>query len=96
MGYMREEFVDGVYDEGFRSPYMDCGRYAVRVGDTHLYGSRPATKEEIYNVSIKNVVGGGLCVLSLAGEIGNLTMHGIRAVNGAELLHDERTPAGDL
>jgi len=65
------------------------------VGDTHLYGSRPATKEEIYNVSIKNVVGGGLYVLSLAGEIGNLTLHSIRAVNGAGMLHNERTPAGD-
>ena len=83
--------IDGVYDEGFRSPHMDRGRYAVRVGDTHLYGSRPATKEDIYNISIKNVVGGGLYVLSLAGEIGNLTLHGIRAVNGAKLLHDERT-----
>ena len=83
--------IDGVYDMGPTSPYMDRGRCAVRVGDTYLYGARHATKEETYNITIRNVVGGGLHVLSLAGEIGNLTVEGIEAVNGAELLLDART-----
>lgn len=31
-------FIDGVYDTSENSPYMQTGIYAVRVGDTRLYG----------------------------------------------------------
>ena len=82
--------IDGVYDMSRESPYMDRGIFAVRVGDTRLYGTRHSTKDETYNIQIKNVVGGGWYVVSLAGEIDRLVMYGIEAVNGAKMLRDER------
>ena len=73
------------------SPHMDRGLYAVRVGDTHLYGARHSTKEETYNIQIRNVVGGGRYAIALAGEIDRLVLFGIEAVNGAKMLKDDRT-----
>jgi len=88
---LHDIFVDGVYDEAEQSPHMDRGVYAVRVGDSRLYGERHSTCEETYNISIRNVRGGGKCAVSLAGAVRNLTMLGIEAVNGAKMISDERT-----
>ena len=82
--------VDGVYDKGYESIHMNRGAYAVHVGDTRLYGSRQSTEEETYNITVKNVRGGGLYALTLAGAIKNLVYYGIEAVNGAKMLKDER------
>ncbi len=82
--------IDGVYDTSCDSPYMDKGLYAVRIGDTHLYGTRHATKDETYNITVKNVCGGGDYVISLAGAMKNLVYFGIEAINGAKLLKDDR------
>lgn len=88
---LHDVLIDGVYDMSSDSPYLDRGLYAVRVGDLHLYGTRHATEDETYNITIRNVRGGGDYVLSLAGAIGNLTMYGIEAMNGAKMLLDNRT-----
>lgn len=69
---------------------MDKGLYAVRVGDTRLYGTRHATKDETYNISIRKVYGAGEHVLSLAGEIGNLVVEDITAAEGTELILEKR------
>ena len=82
--------IDGVYDTSSDSPYMDRGLYAVRVGDTRMYGDRHSTKDETYNIQIKNVVGGGEYVVSLAGEIDRLSMYGIESIGGAKMLLDQR------
>ena len=82
--------IDGVYDSAPTSPYMDKGIFAVRVGDTRLYGERHSTKEETYNIQIKNVFGAGEYVLSLAGSIDNLTLDGIQAAEGTPMLLDRR------
>lgn len=83
--------IDGVWDMSQDSPHMDKGIYAVRIGDTHLYGTRHATEDETYNITVKNVHGGGDYVLSLAGAMKNLVCYGIEAINGAKMLKDERT-----
>lgn len=82
--------VDGVMDEERDSPHMDYGHFAVRVGDTHLYGKRFSTKDEVYNITINDVYGDGEYALSLAGEIGNLTLSNIRCGDNAGLILDER------
>lgn len=82
--------VEDIYDTSAACPHLDKGIYAVRVGDTHLYGTRHATEDETYNITIRNVRGRGKHVISLAGEIGNLVMHGIEAFDGAMLLRDAR------
>ena len=82
--------IDGVYDTALECPYLDHGLYAVRVGDTRLYGTRHATEDETYNISIKNVSGAGDYVISLAGAMKNLTMYGIEAFGNAKMLLDQR------
>jgi hypothetical protein len=90
--------IDGVYDTSSDSPHMDHGLYAVRIGDTHLYGSRHATADETYNITVKNVCGRGLYVISLAGEIKNLVLYGIEAMGDTKMIEDkrisERSPQG--
>lgn len=84
--------IDGVYDASADSPHLDKGLYAVRVGDTHLYGTRHATKEETYNISIKNVYGRSEYAVALAGEMQDLVMYGIRCGDGCKMLLDKRIP----
>ncbi len=88
---LHDVLIDGVYDTAKESPHMDLGIYAVRIGDTYLYGSRHATEDETYNITVRNVRGGERYVIGLAGRIGKLTMENIEAFGGAELLRDERS-----
>ena len=83
--------IDGVYDTFRECPHLDHGLYAVRVGDVRLYGERHATEDETYNITIKNVQGGGDYVLSLAGAIGNLVTENITAIGETPLLLDQRS-----
>lgn len=87
---LHDILIDGVEDMSATSPYMDHGHYAIRVGDTRLYGTRHATEDETYNIAIRNVRGGGKHVIALAGAMKNLTMYGIEAFGGAKMLLDER------
>ena len=80
--------IDGVFDTSENSPHMDHGIFAIRIGDKHMYGYRHCTKEETYNISVKNVYGRGVAVLALAGEIGNLTTDGIEAAEGTPVFFD--------
>ena len=82
--------IDGVYDTSDRCPHLDMGLYAVRVGDTRLYGTRQATCDETYNISIKNVSGRSDYAIALAGEIGNLVMNSIECRDGCRMLLDNR------
>ena len=87
---LHDILIDGVYDMSRESTHMDKGLYAVRIGDTHLYGRRHATEDETYNITVKNVRGSGEYVLSLAGAMKNLAYYGIEAADGAKLLKDDR------
>lgn len=87
---LHDILIDGVYDMGNESEYMDRGIFAVRVGDTRLYGPRHSTKDETYNITIKNVCGKGYYVISLAGAIKDLVLFGIEAADGAKMIKDER------
>ena len=80
--------IDGVYDTSENSPHMDHGNFAIRIGDRHMYGSRHATKDETYNISVKNVYGRGKAVIALAGEMENITMYGIEAAEGTPMFFD--------
>jgi hypothetical protein len=82
--------VDGVFDTCHESPHLDIGAYAVRIGDTHLYGERYATEDETYNISVNNVHGSGLYVILLSGAVKNLVLENLEAMNDAKLLLDER------
>ena len=84
--------IENVQDTSLECPYLDRGRYCVRVGDgKHLYGERHSTAEETYNISIKNICGRGQAVLHLAGAIGNLTIENAVAMEDVPLIEDFRT-----
>lgn len=88
---LHDIIIDGVYDLGRESEHMDHGIYAVRIGDTRIYGTRHSTKEETYNITIKNVKGAGDYALCLVGAIDNLVMSDVEAAEGTPLLLDLRT-----
>ena len=80
--------IDGVYDDSEHSHHLDHGNFAIRIGDKRMYGYRHCTKEETYNISVKNVYGRSRAVIALAGEIGNLTMFGIEAGEGTPMFYN--------
>ena len=82
--------IDGVYDTSAESPYMDIGRHSVRVGDVRLYGTRHATADETYNITIKNVRSRQPYAIALAGQMSNLVMYGIECFDGSKMLLDNR------
>ena len=76
--------VDGVFDASANSKYMDRGGNGVRVGDVHMYGTRHATADETYNITIRNVVSRATnAAVNLAGAITNLTLDNIATFDGA-------------
>ncbi len=88
---LHDILIDGVYDTSETSQHMDRGIYAVRVGDTHLYGPRHATRDETYNITIKNVRSRAkIAAVGLAGNMKNLVMQNIQCFDGACELEDNR------
>ena len=82
--------VDGVSDTSENSPYMDRGIYGVRIGDSHMYGSRHSTSDETYNITVKNVRSRGKYAVQLSGAIKNLVLENIEAFDGALEIDDTR------
>ena len=83
--------IDGVYDTSENSPYMDRGIYAVRIGDTRLYGTRHATSDETYNITIKNVRSRAqTAAIGLAGDMSAVIIENVECFDGAAELEDKR------
>ena len=87
---LHDILIDGVCDTSAESPYMDIGRHSVRIGDVHLYGTRHATADETYNITIKNVRSRAPYAIALAGKMSNLVMYGIECFDGSKMLLDNR------
>ena len=88
---LHDVVIDGVYDTSAESPYMDRGIYAVRVGDTRLYGTRHATTEETYNITVKNVYSRAAnAAIGLAGDMKDLVVEDIRCADGTACFEDKR------
>ena len=77
--------IDGIFDTCESCAHLDRTGRAVRIGDTHMYGTRHCTKDETYNISVKNVYAAGDHALVLAGEIGNLVIYGIECAEGTKM-----------
>ena len=90
--------VDGVMDSAHGSVHADKGSYAVRIGDAYAYSGRDATKDETYNIVVRNIYSSACSVVDLNGEITNLTVENIHACKGAGewgLLMNNATLYGD-
>ena len=88
---LHDIMIDGIYDSSDGITYFDKSLYAVRIGDTRLYGTRHATADETYNITVKNVFARNEYAISLAGDMKNLVMHGIECADGCKMLLDERS-----
>ena len=84
--------IEDIYDTAPACPYLDKSGHALRIGDaSHMYGSRHSTKDETYNISVKDVFGcGSRAAIHLAGAIGNLTLENLSSGDNL-LIEDFRT-----
>ena len=78
--------VDGVVDSSKNSPYMERGGSGVRIGDAHLYGSRHATADETFNITVRNVYSRANAALRIAGAMKDCLFENIRTFDGAGAL----------
>ena len=70
---------------------MDVGIYAVRIGDTHLYGDRHATKDETYRITVRNVKSRGVfAAVELAGDMKDVYIESVAHAEGGVAILDKR------
>ena len=65
---------------------MSRGGSGVRIGDAHLYGTRHATADETFNITIRNVYSRADAVMRLAGAMKDCLFENIRSFDGAGAL----------
>ncbi len=89
---LHDIFVDGVYDMSKECECLDRGGCGVKVGDTtRLYGSRHATEDETYNITIKNVsTRAKFRAIVLGGKMKNVIFENIEPFDGAKIINDMR------
>ncbi|MBE5766436.1 MAG: hypothetical protein E7335_04615 [Clostridiales bacterium] len=83
--------VDGVFDSSKNSPYMDHGLNGVRIGDMSMYGTRHATEDETYNITVRNVCSRAEYALRIAGAMKDCLFENIRTFDGAAMLANNAT-----
>lgn len=84
--------VDGVYDTSLDSPHMDRGGQCVRIGDGKwLYGTRHATEDETYNITVKNIRSRALNSIHLGGAMKNIVLDNIEVFDDGGMIDDQRT-----
>lgn len=81
--------VDGVFDTSKGSRYMDRGGSGVRLGDVHLYGTRHASADETFNITIRNVVSRAGAAFRVAGAMKDCTFENIRGFDGCGKVIDD-------
>ncbi len=89
---LHDILIDGVYDMSKESECLDRGGCGVKLGDAHrLYGSRHATEDETYNITIKNVHSRAkFGAIVLGGKMKDIILENIEAFDGAEKINDMR------
>jgi hypothetical protein len=91
---LHDILIDGVYDTSADCPCLDVGRHTVRIGDTHMYGSRHATADETCRITVRNVYSRARDgAIALAGEMTDLVLYGIECAEGTKMLRDKRGEA---
>ncbi len=78
--------IDGVMDSSRDSVHMDRGICGVRIGDSHLYGSRHSTFEETCRITVRNVYSRAGTALRLAGCIAGLRVENVCGFDGCGTL----------
>ena len=79
-----------MYDTSFDSPHMDRGAYAVRIGDSHMYGTADSTEEQTYNITVRQVRSRAVNSVSVRGAVGNLVLEDIESFDFGGEMEDLR------
>ena len=87
---LHDILIDGVYDRSETCPHCIRTFNAVKIGDNHMYGSRHATEDETYNITVRNVYSAGVNGVKLAGAMKNVSIYGIECKEGTNMICDER------
>jgi len=83
--------IDGVFDASLNHPSMDRGSIGVRIGDAdHMYGSRPSTSDETFNITVRNVYSRARRVMHLGGAMKNVKLDNINGFDGYDILIDNK------
>lgn len=82
--------IENVKDVSRSDPHIDYGLYAVRLGDTRMYGTRDTTAEDFHHISVKNVYGEGEAALYLAGPMSHVTVENVTSAEGTPAVMDLR------
>lgn len=69
--------IDGIMDATKDFPGLERGSSAVRIGDHNMYGSRHATSDETYNITVRNVYSAALAPLNIVCEMKNFNCDNI-------------------
>ena len=69
--------IDGIIDASKDFEGLKRGSSSVRIGDQHMYGSRHATSDEIYNISIRNVYSRAISPLDIVCNLKNISFDNI-------------------
>ena len=77
--------VDGVIDTSKDSPYMDIGSYAVRVGDVLEYRSPQPNEDEMYNITVRNVVGRSEVAVDVAQIKGDVFIDNVKGYDTCKI-----------
>jgi hypothetical protein len=80
---MHDITIENIFDTSDKSACMDKGLYAVRIGDTHLYGNSNICPPE--NISVKNVFGRQNVIVSVVGEVINGVFENIKGVDDKQI-----------
>ena len=80
-----------MYDDSENCDSLDRSIYTVRVGDTHMYGSRHSTPDDTYNITIRNVRSRAqIAAISLIGGMKNVIVENVECLDGTRELEDKR------
>lgn len=93
---MRNILIDGVMDTSADTDCVERGLYAVRIGDTHLYGERHCVEGENCGVTVRNVWSRAMrAAVSVAGIVTDFRFDNIHPFDGcpAAFLDDNDTDA---
>ena len=83
--------IDNVQDTSVdKKYYVGRGVAGVRIGDLKMYGERHSTKDETYNIVIKNVFSRAECAVSLVGEMSNVVCENVNKFDGCPVLIDDK------
>ena len=84
--------VENVEDVSDGVTHFDYGVCALRIGDTHQYGTGAASEDDMHDIKVANLSSSGEYVLKLAGKMRDVNITGLKALNDrTELISEKHT-----